>query len=44
LHLTPPQEWLVDLFSIADRRGEAAEFAEAYDASELRKARCRFGI
>ncbi|GBF95048.1 P-loop containing nucleoside triphosphate hydrolase [Raphidocelis subcapitata] len=28
-------EWLVDLFTLADRLGEAAAFADAYEVSEL---------
>ncbi|KIZ07852.1 hypothetical protein MNEG_0105 [Monoraphidium neglectum] len=31
------EEWFVDLFALADRRGDAAVFADAYEASELKK-------
>lgn len=32
-----PAEWLVDLFTQADREGRGADFADAYDASQLKQ-------
>lgn len=34
-----PAEWLVDLFTQADRDGRGGDFADAYDASELKQVR-----
>jgi len=33
-----PAEWLVDLFTQADREGRGGDFADAYDASQLKQA------
>lgn len=33
-----PAEWLVDLFTQADRDGRGGDFADAYDASQLKQA------
>ena len=35
-----PAEWLVDLFTQADRDGRGGEFADAYDASQLKQVCC----
>jgi hypothetical protein len=35
-----PAEWLVDLFTQADRDGRGGDFADAYDASQLKQV-CR---
>jgi hypothetical protein len=32
-----PAEWLVDLFTQADRDGRGGDFADAYDASQLKQ-------
>lgn len=32
-----PAEWLVDLFTQADRDGRGADFADVYDASQLKQ-------
>ena len=32
-----PAEWLVDLFTQADREGRGGDFADAYDASQLKQ-------
>jgi hypothetical protein len=34
-----PAEWLVDLFTQADREGRGGDFADAYDASPLKQVR-----
>lgn len=35
--MSNPAEWMMDLFTRADREKRGAEFADAYDASELKK-------
>jgi hypothetical protein len=32
-----PAEWLVDLFTQADREGRGGDFADAYDASPMKQ-------
>jgi hypothetical protein len=34
-----PAEWLVDLFTQADRDGRGTDFADVYDASQLKQVR-----
>lgn len=34
-----PAEWLVDLFTQADREGRGGDFADVYDASHLKQVR-----
>jgi hypothetical protein len=34
-----PAEWLMDVFTQADRQGKGGDLADAYDASELKQVR-----